>query len=117
MVKSEVQVSEQPAFVCLHLPGSHQYLPDYSERSYNGQAYSTLAATFLLSTSFLLFGLFYTFFLHTVKMSVLLEYEVKSKHLEQQLKDTYKDMETLQSFAFTSTLTMVHNRHYGMEQL
>lgn len=85
--------------------------------SYNGQAYSTLAAIFLLSTSFLLFGAFYTFFLHAVKMSVLLEYEVKSKHLEQQLKDTYKDMETLQSFAFTDALTEVHNRRYGMGQL
>lgn len=85
--------------------------------SYSGLGYSTIAAIFLLTTSLLLFGAFYTSFWHAVKMSVMMEHEIKSKRLEAQLKATKEDIAELQAFAFTDTLTAVHNRRYGIDEL
>lgn len=85
--------------------------------SYNGQSYSPLASLFLLCTGVLLFGAFYTSFQHAARMSVLLEYEVKSHILEQQLIQSYQDIGTLEGFAFTDALTEIHNRRFGLEQL
>ena len=85
--------------------------------SYGGQAYSTLAAVFLLCTGVLLFGAFYTAFQHALRMSVLLEYKNKSHTLERQLEQSRVDLDAMQAAAFTDTLTEVHNRRYGLEAL
>ena len=84
---------------------------------YNSQAYTPMAALFLLCTGVLVFGAFYTSFQHGVRMSVLLEYEIKSRVLEKELKQSYKDLGALRSAAFTDALTDIHNRRYGMEAL
>lgn len=85
--------------------------------AYNHQAYSSISGIFLLSTSLLLFGAFYTSFRHSVKMSVMMENESKTKRLEAQLKATKEDVEELQVYAFTDTLTAVHNRRFGLDEL
>ena len=85
--------------------------------SYRGQAYSFLAAVFLLSTGLLLFGAFYTSFNHAVRMSILLKYESRSHALEKQLELSRDSISALETFAFTDTLTEVHNRRFGMEAL
>lgn len=85
--------------------------------SYNDQAYSNLAGIFLLFTALLLFSAFYTSFWHALKMSIMLENEIKSRRLEEQLRATKEDVEELQVFAFTDTLTSIHNRRYGLEEL
>lgn len=85
--------------------------------SYNNQAYSGLTGVFLLSTALLLFGAFYTSFWHAIKMSVMMERELKSRLLEEQLQATREDVEELQAFAFIDTLTAVHNRRFGLEEL
>ena len=85
--------------------------------SYNSQIYSELAGIFLMCTGLLLFGAFYTSFLHAVKMSAMMEYELKSRQLEEQLQTTKEDVEELQTFAFTDTLTAVHNRRFGLDEL
>lgn len=85
--------------------------------SYSGQAYSSLAALFLLCTSLLLFGAFYTSYQHGLKMSLLMGFVSKSKRLEKQLLESYESIESLQSFAFTDTLTDLRNRRYGMDAL
>lgn len=85
--------------------------------SYNGQMYSGLIGIFLLSTGFLLFGAFYTSFWHAVKMSAMMEFEIKSQRLEKQLQATKENVEELQNFAFIDTLTAVHNRRFGLDEL
>lgn len=85
--------------------------------SYSNQAYSPFAAVFLLSTSILLYGAFYTAFLHAIRMSVLIKYREKSQVLEQQLDQSYQSIQALESFAFKDELTEVHNRRFGMEAL
>lgn len=56
--------------------------------SYNGQIYSALAGIFLLCTGVLLFGAFYTSFLHAIKMSAMMKFVIKSQRLEKQLRAT-----------------------------
>ncbi len=85
--------------------------------SYGGQAYSALAAVFLLCTGVLLFGAFYTAFQHALRMSVLLEYKAKSHTLEQKLEQSLEDLDAMQEAASTDALTEVHNRRYGLEAL
>ena len=85
--------------------------------SYNYPVYSRLIGIFLLSTGLLLFGAFYTSFWHAIKMSVMMEYEIKSQRLEKQLQATRENVEELQGFAFTDTLTSVHNRRFGLDEL
>lgn len=85
--------------------------------SYNGQIYSALAGIFLLCTGVLLFGAFYTSFLHAIKMSAMMEFEIKSQRLEKQLRSTKENVEELQFFAFIDTLTEVHNRRFGLDEL
>lgn len=85
--------------------------------SYNGQIYSALAGIFLLCTGVLLFGAFYTSFLHAIKMSAMMEFEIKSQRLEKQLQATKENVEELQFFAFIDTLTEVHNRRFGLDEL
>jgi diguanylate cyclase (GGDEF)-like protein len=85
--------------------------------SYTSQAYSPLAALFLMSTSLLLFGAFYTSFSHGVRMSVMIRYEEKSRLLEQELRQSLRDVDELKCFAFTDALTDIHNRRYCMEAL
>ena len=50
-------------------------------------------------------------------MSVMMERELKSRLLEEQLQATREDVEELQAFAFIDTLTAVHNRRFGLEEL
>lgn len=85
--------------------------------SYGGQAYSALAAVFLLCTGVLLFGAFYTAFQHALRMSVLLEYKAKSHTLEQKLEQSQEDLDAMQEAASTDALTAVHNRRYGLAAL
>lgn len=85
--------------------------------SYSGQAYSALAAVFLLCTGVLLFGAFYTALLHALRMSVLLEYKARSHTLEQKLEQSQEDLDAMQEAATTDALTEVHNRRYGLEAL
>nr|WP_122013167.1 GGDEF domain-containing protein [Maliibacterium massiliense] len=85
--------------------------------AYAQQAYSSLAGGFLLPTALLLFGAFYTSFRHAINMSLMAERELRSKRLEEQLQATREDVQELQTFAFTDTLTAVHNRRFGLEEL
>lgn len=85
--------------------------------SYSGQAFSSLAATFLLCTGILLFGAFYTAFQHAVRMSMLLEYRRKSDALEKELEESYEHLDVIQAAASMDTLTEVRNRGYGLEAL
>lgn len=82
-----------------------------------GTDYSADAALFMLCTSILLFGAFYTSFRHATKMSVLLEYQKRSRSLESELEKSYQNIHELRTAAFTDTLTAVRNRRYGMEKL
>lgn len=108
--------SSQLVFVTTSLTLIDVYLLVLSV-SYSSQAYSPMAAVFLLCTGILLFGAFYTSFQHAVRMSVLLRYKNKSLRLEQQLRQNDRDMGALRQAAFTDALTAVHNRRYGMQQL
>lgn len=82
-----------------------------------GQYFSSLLALFLLSTSILLFGAFYTAFNHAVRMSVLVEYETKSKKLERQLLQSNESISQLETYVYLDPLTGVSNRRYGLEKL
>lgn len=85
--------------------------------SYSGQIYSGLTGIFLLSTGILLFCAFYTSFWHGIKMSAMMEFQIKSERLEKQLLATKENMEELEAFAFIDTLTAVHNRRFGLDEL
>lgn len=116
MIKTLMKSNSQLRFVTCSMMLINIYLLILSI-SYNNQAYSSLAGIFLLITSLLLFGAFYTSFWHALKMSILLENEIKSRRLEEQLRATKEDVEELQLFAFTDTLTSVHNRRFGLDKL
>lgn len=85
--------------------------------SYNSQVYSSLASVFMLCTSVLLFGAFYTSFRHAVKMSLMTEYQRRSQALEQQLQQSNQNLAAMQNAVYSDTLTDVHNRRYGLEAL
>ena len=85
--------------------------------SYENIPYSSMLFFFFLSTSILLYGAFYTSFNHAVRMSVLMEYEIRSKDLEQQLEESNRNVGRYQSIAFTDPLTGVRNRRYGLRKL
>lgn len=82
-----------------------------------GQNFSGLLSLFLLSTSILLFGAFYTAFNHAVRMSILVEYENKSKRLERQLIQSNENISQLETYVYVDPLTGVSNRRYGLEKL
>lgn len=85
--------------------------------SYGGQAYSPMAAIFLLCTGILLFGAFYTAFQHALRMSLLLEYQAKSRALEDQLEQSNEHLAAARTAADTDALTQVPNRRYGLKAL
>ena len=85
--------------------------------SYGARAYSPLSATFLLCTGVLLFGAFYTSFQHALRMSLLLEYQNKSRALESQLEQSYEHLAAVEADAATDALTKVHSRRYGLDAL
>lgn len=76
-----------------------------------------LFSMFLFFTSLLLFGAFYTAFNHAVRMSLLIEYEIKSKNLEQQLVQSNENISQLESYVYLDPLTGISNRRYGLKKL
>lgn len=65
--------------------------------AFDGSPYTGLMLLFFVVTSVLLFGAFYTSFIHAVKMSILEVYETKSRELEQLLEQTNRDLGELKS--------------------
>lgn len=116
MIQTLIKTHSQLQFVTSSMMLINVYLLILSI-SYHEQAYSGLTGIFLLLTSLLLFGAFYTSFWHALKMSDMMEQEARSRRLEEQLKATKENVEELQNFAFTDTLTSVHNRRFGLEEL
>lgn len=116
MIQLLLKNSNQLYFVTTSLMLIDVYLLVLSV-SYNSQAYFGLTAVFLLSTALLLFGAFFTSFLHAVRMSIMVEYEIKSRKLEKQLRESLASNKELWGFAFTDALTEVHNRRFALEAL
>lgn len=81
---------------------------------YDSGAYTSLILLFLVITSILLFGAFYTAFIHAVRMSVLEMYESRFKDLESQLEKSNRNLGKLKDEAYTDALTGVSNRRYGL---
>ena len=82
--------------------------------AFDGNPYTGLMLLFFVVTSVLLFGAFYTSFIHAVKMSILEVYETKSRELEQLLEQTNRDIGELKSEAYTDVLTNTSSRRYGL---
>lgn len=82
--------------------------------AFDGNPYTGLMLLFFMVTSVLLFGAFYTSFIHAVKMSILEVYETKSRELEQLLEQTNRDIGELKSEAYTDVLTNTSSRRYGL---
>lgn len=81
---------------------------------FDSSRYTGLMLLFLVITSVLLFGAFYTAFIHAVRMSVLELYETRFKDLESQLEKSNRSIGRLQSEAYTDALTRVSSRRYGL---
>lgn len=81
---------------------------------YDSEVYSSLILLFLVITSILLFGAFYTAFIHAVRMSMLEMYESRFKDLESQLEKSNRSVGKLKDEAYTDVLTGVPNRRYGL---
>ena len=116
MVQTLLRTRSQLRFVTSSMMFINIYLLILSV-CYTEQAYSSLLGIFLLSTALLLFGAFYTSFWHAVKMSAMMEREIQTQLLEEQLRATREDVEELQALAFADTLTAVHNRRFGLDEL
>lgn len=82
--------------------------------AFDGGTYTGLILLFFVVTSVLLFGAFYTSFIHAVKMSILEVYETKSRELEQLLEQTNRNLGELKSEAYTDVLTNTASRRYGL---
>lgn len=85
--------------------------------AFDSSTYTGLTLLFLEITSILLFGAFYTSFLHAVRMSILEVYETKFKDLEIQLEQSNLSIGKLQDEAYTDVLTKVSSRRYGLLKL
>lgn len=81
---------------------------------YDSSTYTSLILLFLIITSVLLFGAFYTAFIHAVRMSVLEMYESGFKDLQSQLEQSYRSIGKLKDEANTDVLTGVASRRYGL---
>lgn len=84
---------------------------------YNNSMYTNLIMLFLIITSVLLFGAFYTSFIHAVKMSLLELYERGYKDLESKLEQSNRSLGELKDEAYTDALTGVSSRRYGLLRL
>lgn len=84
---------------------------------YDRSTYTSLMLLFLVITSILLFGAFYTSFIHAVRMSVLEMYESRFKDLESQLEQSNRSLGKLKDEAYTDALTGVASRRYGLLDL
>lgn len=84
---------------------------------YDSSTYTWTILLFLIITSFLLFGAFYTAFVHAVRMSVLELYESRFKDLESQLEQSNRSIGKLKDEVYTDVLTGVSSRRYGLMRL
>lgn len=81
---------------------------------YDSSVFTGLMLLFLVITAILLFGAFYTAFIHAVRMSVLELYETRFKDLETQLEQSNRSIGRLQDEVYTDALTKVSSRRYGL---
>lgn len=81
---------------------------------YNSSVFTSLMLLFLIITSLLLFGAFYTSFIHAVRMSMLEVYESGYKDLEFKLEQSNRSIGELKDAAYTDALTGVSSRRYGL---
>lgn len=81
---------------------------------YDNSMYTNMILLFLIITSLLLFGAFYTSFIHAVKMSLLELYERGYKDLEFKLEQSNRSLGELKNEAYTDALTKVASRRYGL---
>ena len=81
---------------------------------YDSGMYTSLILLFLVITSILLLGAFYTSFLHAVRMSILELYESRFKDLESQLEQSNRNIGKLKDEAYTDVLTGVGSRRFGL---
>lgn len=81
---------------------------------YDSSIDTNLIMLFLIITSILLFGAFYTSFIHAVKMSLLELYERGYKDLESKLEQSNRSLGELKDEAYTDVLTGVASRRYGL---
>lgn len=81
---------------------------------YDSSIDTNLIMLFLIITSILLFGAFYTSFIHAVKMSLLELYERGYKDLEFKLEQSNRSLGELKNEAYTDALTKVASRRYGL---
>lgn len=84
---------------------------------YNSSTYTSMMLLFLIITAVLLFGAFYTAFLHAVRMSMLEMYERRFKDLESQLEQSNKSIGKLKAEAYRDALTGVSSRRHGLLRL
>lgn len=84
---------------------------------YDSGTYTRLILLLLTITSILLFGAFYTAFIHAVRMSILEMYASRFKDLESQLEQSNRSLGKLKDEANTDVLTGVFSRRYGLLEL